>query len=223
MFSIAHSLPHGDGAGRLHRDTHILRPRLHPGYHLSELSYHLHRSTTPHRGTARSVQVVAYGRRRRKKRIADGVCGRPSVSDMQGWGSGGKRVGCQGTLTHFRSRRGAAVSGDRAQLELLGDLLLLSTWNRRSELAEESLATLTLPRSRWLFVNKRALHHCYRLILTRTVAALAVSSHSPSNVSGRCGGRSYSVAVRCRPGLQLTPRAVFICFQPASGDLGAAR
>ena len=79
------------------------RPRL-----LSELSCHLHRPATPHRGTARGIQADTSRCRPRRGETdhrrclcVEGFC------DIQGWGSDGTRVEWQ------RTREGRCVR-DRA-------------------------------------------------------------------------------------------------------------
>jgi len=138
IYSIAHSLPHG--AGRLRPcNTHILRPRPHPGYSAPG-------PTTTYlnsRATCTSPQLLIEERPEVYKwiqpvvddvediRIAERWLYIEAFCDIQGWGSYGKQVECQGTREgEGWVDRGVAVFG----IELMGVLLLLSTWNRRGEL-----------------------------------------------------------------------------------------
>ena len=93
MYSIAHSLPHGPGR------LHILRPPGYPAPDLTTASLNSHVICTdpqllieerpeaykPIRGVVDDVE---------EKRIAECVA---AICDIQGWGSDGKRVECQGT------------------------------------------------------------------------------------------------------------------------------
>jgi len=96
-YSVAHSLPHEPG--RLHpRNAHILRPPGYPAPDLTTTSLTSHVICTdlqlieerpeapkPIQGVVDDVD---------EKRIAECV---EAICDIQGWGSDGKRVECQGT------------------------------------------------------------------------------------------------------------------------------
>ena len=107
-----------------------LGPRLPSArldYHLSELSCHLHRPTTPP-GTARGVQVDASrcGRRRGETNRQRWLCV-GAFCEIQVRGSDGKRVKCQGT----REGKGCVDLGVVVfGIKLMGVLLLLYTPNR---------------------------------------------------------------------------------------------
>jgi len=128
-YSVAHSLPHG--LGHPHpRNAHVFRPPGHPARDLTTTSLNSHVICTdpqlligerpeaykPIQGVVDDVD---------EKRIPDCV---EAICGIQGWGSDGKRVECQGT----REGEGCVDSGVGVFGNGVMGVLLL--WKRRSEL-----------------------------------------------------------------------------------------